>query len=289
MTTSGIVALVAAGLAFLIAGLVVVRRQLAGARGLEKLIVCGPALVASALATFGTEHLVMPRGMVPIVPVWMPWRLFWVYFVAAALFAAALSYVARKYMRYSTCWLAALFWILAGMTTVPGLMRHPDNRLFWVLAVPRDYVWHGGVCVWGNACGAGVAGDDCASLGGAGAGILRGRAFSAAGSCARSAAREGDAGMDSGGVCVGGDLRGDSAGGVGELAAEPAGAADDGGRGAGGDAAYFLFLWGDSFGRSARAAAGGDQLCVGYDAVRGDAADAGGGYAGLCGRSRTTA
>jgi uncharacterized membrane protein len=134
MKTSAIVALVVAGVAFLIAGLVVVRRQLASARGLEKPIVCGPTFVASALATFGMEHLVSPRALMTIVPVWMPWRLFWVYFVAAALFAAALSYVARRCMRPAAFWLAAMFWIFVLLTTVPGLVKHPDNRLFWVLA-----------------------------------------------------------------------------------------------------------------------------------------------------------
>jgi len=133
MKTSAIVALVVAGVAFLIAGLVVARRQLAGARGLEKLIVCGPAFVASALATFGMEHLVAPRELMTIVPAWMPWRLFWVYFVAAALFAAALSFVARKCMRPAAFWLAALFWIFVLLTIVPGLLKQPHNRLFWVL------------------------------------------------------------------------------------------------------------------------------------------------------------
>jgi hypothetical protein len=149
MTTPAIVALVVAGVAFLIAGLVVVRRELASARGLEKLILCGPALVASALATFGTEHLVAGRGMLTIVPLWMPWRLFWVYFVAAALFAAALSYVARRFMRSSTCWLAALFWILAATTIVPGLVKHPDNRLFWVL-VCRETTFGMGAFAYGG-------------------------------------------------------------------------------------------------------------------------------------------
>ena len=133
MRTSAIIALVVAGVGFLIAGLAVVRRQLAGARGLEKLIVCGPAFVASALATFGAEHFLDARELLPIVPAWMPFRIFWVYFVGTALFAAALSFVARRYMRTAAFWLAAMFWIFVLLTIVPGLAKHPDNRLFWVL------------------------------------------------------------------------------------------------------------------------------------------------------------
>ena len=121
MRTSAIIALVVAGVGFLIAGMAVVRRQLAGARGLEKLIVCGPAFVASALATFGAEHFLDARELLPIVPAWMPFRIFWVYFVGTALFAAALSFVARRYMRTAAFWLAAMFWIFVLLTIVPGL------------------------------------------------------------------------------------------------------------------------------------------------------------------------
>lgn len=57
----------------------------------DKLIQFGPAFFAIPMAVFGTDHFLEARFVAQIVPAWMPWHLFWVYFVGIALFAAALS------------------------------------------------------------------------------------------------------------------------------------------------------------------------------------------------------
>jgi len=74
-----------AGSIFLLAGLFAVRKELTLSHGLDKLAVLGPVFVAAPLALFGAEHFVAARFIVQAVPAWMPWRMFWVYFVGAAL------------------------------------------------------------------------------------------------------------------------------------------------------------------------------------------------------------
>ena len=55
------------------------------ARGLDKLILLGPIFYAAPLAAFGTEHFTLTKGIGSIIPAWIPWHLFWVYFVGACL------------------------------------------------------------------------------------------------------------------------------------------------------------------------------------------------------------
>jgi len=119
------------GLVFLAGGLVAIRRKLATARGLDRWIVLGPVFVAAPLAVFATEHFVAARDMAQIVPVWMPARLFWAYFVGCALIAAATSLVAMKLVRLSATLLGVMFLLFVLMLDLPFAIAHPGNRLGW--------------------------------------------------------------------------------------------------------------------------------------------------------------
>jgi len=65
------------------------------ARGFDKLILLGPLFYAAPLAAFGTEHFTLSTAVASIVPKWIPWHLFWAYFLGACFIAAALSLVTR--------------------------------------------------------------------------------------------------------------------------------------------------------------------------------------------------
>jgi uncharacterized membrane protein YphA (DoxX/SURF4 family) len=126
-----------AGLVFLAAGLVSYRKDLAAAPGLGKLIVLGPVFVAAPLATFGAEHLKFGRLMMNLVPAWMPERVFWVYFVGASLFAAALSLTFRRYVRWCAPLLALMFFIFVFTIHLPNVIQEPKNRILWAVML-RD-------------------------------------------------------------------------------------------------------------------------------------------------------
>lgn len=131
------------GLTFLIAGLIAVRKELVAARGLDKLIVLGPVFVAAPLATFGAEHLVMPQVMREGVPVWMPARLFWAYFVGFALIAAATSLVANRFIRLSGTLLGVMFLLFVLMIHLPNALAEPKDRLGWTIVL-RETAFAGG-------------------------------------------------------------------------------------------------------------------------------------------------
>jgi len=110
---------------------------------LEKLILFGPLFYAAPLAGFGTEHFTLTEAMTSIVPAWIPWPLFWVYFVGACFIAAALSLVTRIQVRLSASLLALTFFLFVVLMDVPGWAQDPRNRFAPTLAL-RELSFSGG-------------------------------------------------------------------------------------------------------------------------------------------------
>jgi uncharacterized membrane protein len=131
------------GLVFLAGGLAAIRRELIAAHGLHRWIELGPVFVAAPLAVFGTEHFVAARAMEQMVPVWMPARLFWAYFVGCALIAAATSLVAMKFVRLSATLLGVMFLLFVLMLDLPFAIAHPGDRLGWNFVL-RETAFSGG-------------------------------------------------------------------------------------------------------------------------------------------------
>ena len=125
------------GLVFLIGGLALARKRVAGAAGLEKLVAAGPVLYAVPLAVFAAEHLAGPQILMNVVPGWMPWRLFWAYFVGFALLCAAISIVLMRYVRLSGTLLGVMFFLFVVMIHAPRVAAHPSDRISWAVAL-RD-------------------------------------------------------------------------------------------------------------------------------------------------------
>jgi uncharacterized membrane protein len=125
------------GLIYLVAGLLLLRKELAAARGREKLIALGPVFIAASLAVFAPEHFRGPQFVADMVPRWMPAHLFWAYFVGAALLAAATSLVLRKCVGLSSTLLGLMFFLFVALLYLPSAMRHPHGRFVWSYAL-RD-------------------------------------------------------------------------------------------------------------------------------------------------------
>jgi uncharacterized membrane protein len=138
--------MIGAGFAALIAGLVLVRARFAAASGAGRILVLGPVFEAVALAIFAMEHFLGARDLMGIVPPWLPGPLFWTYFVGAALLAAAISFIARRYVRWSALLLALLFLIIVATIDLPNLPKHIHERLFWTLTV-RETAFAAGAMV----------------------------------------------------------------------------------------------------------------------------------------------
>ncbi|MGD0510200.1 MAG: DoxX family membrane protein [Terriglobales bacterium] len=126
-----------AGLLYLVAGVLILRKEISAARGWEKLITLGCVFIAVPLAVFAPEHFRGPQFVQNMVPRWMPAHWFWPDFVGCALLAAATSLTARKCVRLSSTLLGLMFFLFVCMIYMPYALAHPKDRLGWTYAL-RD-------------------------------------------------------------------------------------------------------------------------------------------------------
>ncbi len=134
------------GVAVLGAGLVLAPARVRAASAADSIIALGPVFEASALAAFAAEHFLAPRALMTIVPRWMPGPLFWTYLVGAAWLAAAISFIARRYVRWSAALVALLMVIIVATIDLPNLPKGIHQRLFWTLTV-REMAFASGAMV----------------------------------------------------------------------------------------------------------------------------------------------
>jgi len=113
------------------------------ARGFDKLILFGPIFYAAPLAAFGTEHFTLTKVIGSIIPAWIPWHQFWVYFVGACFITAALSLVTGIQARLAASLLALTFFLFVVLMHAPAWARHPQNRLALTFVL-RELSFSGG-------------------------------------------------------------------------------------------------------------------------------------------------
>ena len=113
------------------------------ARGLDKLILFGPLFYAAPLAAFGTEHFTLTKAVASIVPRWIPWHLFWAYFVGACFIAAALSLVTKIQAPLAARLLALTFFLFVVLMDAPGWAHNLRDRFGLTLTL-RELSFSGG-------------------------------------------------------------------------------------------------------------------------------------------------
>ena len=122
----------AATLLFLIA-LWAAKTDIARASGLDKIVALSNLCFAIPLAVFGAEHFSAARGISQIVPKFMPWPLFWTYFVGCGLLAASLSIATKIQVRWSGLLFGIMMFLFVAMMDLPGTLAEPHNRINWIL------------------------------------------------------------------------------------------------------------------------------------------------------------
>jgi uncharacterized membrane protein len=112
------------GLLFVLVGVILARRDVMAARGVDKLVAVGSVFVGASLAAFGAEHFTIPQFIQQVIPAWIPARLFFVYFVV------------RRYVLLAASLLALMFLIFVTAMHVPNAIR-AGGRFPWIVAL-RD-------------------------------------------------------------------------------------------------------------------------------------------------------
>src|SRR6201998_2934323 len=96
-----VVSACSAGILLFLVALWAAKSDIARARGLDKIVALSNLCFAISLAVLGAEHLSGARFIMLTVPSYMPWRLFWAYFVGVAVLCASLSIATKIKVRWS--------------------------------------------------------------------------------------------------------------------------------------------------------------------------------------------
>jgi len=122
-----------AGIVVFLIALWSAKTDIARARGLDKIVALTNLCFAVPLAVFGALHLSAVEFVLPIVPSYMPWRLFWAYLVGCALLTASLSIATKIQVRWSGLLFGLMMFLFVVMIHLPGALRQPHNRILWTI------------------------------------------------------------------------------------------------------------------------------------------------------------
>lgn len=118
-----------AAIMLLVIGIWRAKSNVAPARGLDKVVALGNLCFAMPLAVFGAEHFAAAQGIMQIVPKFMPWPLFWTYFVGVGLVAAALSIATKVEVRWSGLLFGIMMFTFVAMMDLPGTFERHGDRI----------------------------------------------------------------------------------------------------------------------------------------------------------------
>ncbi len=145
------VSMCVAGILVSLIALYASRADLAQAPGLDKIVALSNLCFAVPLAVFGALHLSDAKSIMPMVPSYMPWHLFWTYFFGCALLAASLSIATKIQVRWSGLLFGIAMFLFVAMLIIPGVVAHPRDRFAWTFVFRESSFGGGGWILAGNA------------------------------------------------------------------------------------------------------------------------------------------
>ncbi len=163
-----VVAMCSAGILVFLVALWAAKTDIARASGLDKVVALSSLCFAAPLAVFGALHLSDVGSVLPIVPSYMPWRLFWAYFFGFALLAASLSIATKIQVRWSGLLFGIAMFSFVAMLMIPGVFASPRDRFAWTFVFRESSFGAGGWMLAGNALrqqGQGQSGSKLISVG----------------------------------------------------------------------------------------------------------------------------
>src|SRR4029077_3567277 len=91
------------------------------------------------------------RFIMLAVPSYMPWRLFWAYFVGLALLSVSASFATKIQVRWSGLLFGIMMLLFVAMVHIPRALANPRDRIPWVIVI-RELSFAGGAWILaGNA------------------------------------------------------------------------------------------------------------------------------------------
>ena len=134
------VSMCSAGILLFLIALWAAKTDIARASGLDKIVALSNLCFAIPLAVFGAEHLSAAKFIMLGVPSYMPWRLFWAYFVGFALLAASLSIATKIQVRWSGLLFGIMMFLFVAMMHIPRALASPRDRIRMDDCPPRNVI-----------------------------------------------------------------------------------------------------------------------------------------------------
>lgn len=123
-------------------GILAAKSEIVQARGLDKVVALSNLCFAIPLAVFGAEHLSEAQFIQNGVPPYVPWHLFWAYFIGFALIAASLSIATQITVPWSALLFGIMMFLFVAMIHFPNAL-HSHQRIPWTI-VFRESSFGGG-------------------------------------------------------------------------------------------------------------------------------------------------
>jgi uncharacterized membrane protein YphA (DoxX/SURF4 family) len=108
-----------------------VATTLSGGRRKQGLFVAARLGLASLLIVVGVQHFMYAQFVATLVQRWMPWHLFWAYFVGVAFFATALALATGKAVKLASGMLGLMFFLFVFSLHLPRVVAASHNGNEW--------------------------------------------------------------------------------------------------------------------------------------------------------------
>ena len=146
-----VVSMCGAGILVGMAALWAAKTDIARTRGLDKIVDLCNLCFAIPLAVFGALHVASAENLAPMVPKYMPGRLFLAYFVGFALLAASLSIATKIQVWWSGLLFGIMMFAFVAMLHIPRALATPHDRFAWIIVFRESSFAGGGWLLAGNA------------------------------------------------------------------------------------------------------------------------------------------
>jgi uncharacterized membrane protein len=94
----------------------------------------GRLFYAVPLIVFGVQHFLYARFIAGLIPAWIPYHLFWAYFIGAAFIAAAVSISTKGQGHLAAILLGIMFFLWVIVLHAPRVFAHLQNGNEWTSA-----------------------------------------------------------------------------------------------------------------------------------------------------------
>ena len=118
-----------AGGAFVVAGCFEGRYKNTLLIFLEKLIPLGAILFAIPIISFGILHFLVANAAATMVPSWIPYHLFWIYFAGAALIGSGLAIILKVRVGLFAALLGLMIFLWFILLHIPRIIASPADYL----------------------------------------------------------------------------------------------------------------------------------------------------------------